>query len=168
MRAVALVEVGMNDDRLVRLLQLYIHEWSALIPVALGEDGLFVYDGIDPEGAAFLFVDGESAALLGFALIEPHTGLLRCASRAWSVTEFFVVAGERRRGTGRAAARVLFATHPGSWTLTVRPENPLALAFWRGVIPGAEERVELGDDGIARTRMTFCVAPDGKGRVHAF
>jgi predicted acetyltransferase len=153
---VQLIEVGADDVRLARLLQLYIYEWSGLIEVGIGPEGLFAYE-MKPGAAAFLVVDQESAALLGFALIEPH------ATSTWSVKEFFVLAGQRRRGIGRAATRALFATRPGSWTLTVRPENPLALGFWRGAMSGGEERTEVGADGIVRTRLTLAITPDPRG-----
>ena len=62
--------------------------------------------------------------------------------------------GVRRRGFGREAARALLddAEGEGAWTLTVRPENPGALVFWRRVMRGADERV-VGGDGVRRVRV---------------
>lgn len=152
-----LVQVDGDDARLGRLLQLYIHEWSAKLPVPIGADALFAYPGLAAYGdreahRAFLFVDG---APLGFAL------LARDESGAWSVAEYFVVAGARKRGIGAAAARRIFAELPGPWTFTVRPENPEGLAFWRRIVPGAAERVEVGADGLARTRFSFVAGAGG-------
>ena len=143
--------VDCDDARLGRLLQLYIHEWSAKLPVPIGADALFAYPGLAAyrdraSHRAFLFIERVP---LGFALIE------RDETGAWNVEEFFVLVGARKRGVGAAAARRIFAELPGRWTFTVRPENPEGLAFWRRAVPGAEERVEVGGDGVARSRFSF-------------
>lgn len=150
--ALVICQVSSDDPRLARLLQLYLHEWSTLIPSAIGEDALFAYPELEDYGApsthrAFLFVQRE--APVGFALAVRDEG------GTWHVEEFFVIAGERRHGIGREAARLLFETARGPWTLTVRPENPKALEFWRAVVADASVELEIGDDGITRTRMSF-------------
>lgn len=149
---IELTQVDCDDVRLDRLLQLYMHEWSALVPTAIGDDARYVYPRLaawrDRVGhAAYLFVAG--ARPLGFALaaVDEHG--------TWHVEEFFVIAGERRHGAGGACARRLFATQPGPWIWTVRPENPAALAFWRRVTPDAVETVEVGADDVARVRMRW-------------
>lgn len=150
---VTLVPVDIDDERLGRLLQLYLHEWSGLLPIAIREDARYVYEDLpryrDTETrAVFLFLD-DAALPLGFAFAR------RDETACWHVDDFFVTAGARRRGVGKRAAEALFAARPGRWTLTVRPENPHALGFWRSVCLDAEERVEVGDDGVARTRFSF-------------
>lgn len=153
---VTLVRVEHDDLRLARLMQLYMHEWSALLPVPMGTDGIFVYEDApapadrDAHGA-YVFLD-DARVPLGFALLR------RDADGCTHVEELFVLAGARKRGVGKRACALLFATRPGPWTLTVRPESPAALAFWRRVLPGAKERVELGDDGVARTRLSWIQA----------
>jgi predicted acetyltransferase len=149
---IALAQIDADDARLGRLLQLYMHEWSEFVPSTIGPDALYTYDELasyrDCEaGAAYLFLDGDLP--LGFALIAPFT------SGGWGVEEFFVVAGARRRSVGRDAAAALFATRPGRWTLTIRPENLRARTFWRSILPDADECVEVGDDGVGRTRLSF-------------
>ncbi|MGO8995894.1 MAG: GNAT family N-acetyltransferase [Polyangiaceae bacterium] len=139
-----------DDVRLGRLMQLYLHEWSAILPhrVRIGSDALFRLDSDLTQLRAALFVD-EEALPAGFALIgRDDTGLAH-------VEEFFVVLGTRRRGVGTAAARALFQAEPRPWTLTVRPENRSALHFWRRAMPGSVEQVEVGEDGVARTRLTL-------------
>jgi predicted acetyltransferase len=136
------------------LLQLYIHEWSDRVVAPIGPDALYVYRDLEryqdrDAHAAFLFLDEQDHRTIGFALS------LRDEGDVWHVEEFFVIAGARKRGVGAAAARRLFATHPGPWTLTVRPENPGGLAFWRRIAPDAREAVETGSDGVARTRLSF-------------
>lgn len=148
---VTLERVQHDDPRLDRLLQLHMHEWSAVVAAPIDADARYRYvelpawiDGVDH--AAYLVMD--AGAPHGFALIA------RDAAATWHVEEFFVIAGARRRGVGRRAASALFAAYPGVWTWTVRPENPAALAFWRRVTPSATMTLEPGADGIVRTRMS--------------
>src|SRR5688572_1196968 len=103
-----LVRVGADDVRLLRLLQLYLHEWSGRLPAKIGPDALYRYDDLaewrtdtNDVRRAWLFVVDE--APVGFALTwfdgtQTH------------VEEFFVVVGARHRGVGAAAARALFAS----------------------------------------------------------
>ena len=153
---IELVPVDADDERLARLLQLYIHEWSELVPVEIGLDARFRYDKLpryrDREShMALLIVEPIAGRPLGFALA------MRDDQQRWHVEEFFVIAGARGRRIGAIAAQALFARHPGPWTLTVREENPDALAFWRRVMLGAEERIEPGADGVTRTRLSLAV-----------
>ncbi len=152
---VELVPVAIDDPRLGRLLQLYQHEWSAVVATPIGDDALFTYAELplyrDRDArAAYLFIDADNGRTpLGFALV------MRDDTACWHVEEFFIVAGARRRGRGAVAARRLFIEHPGRWTFTVRPENPGALAFWRRIVGDADERVEVGSDGVVRRRLSF-------------
>jgi predicted acetyltransferase len=146
-----LARVAHDDLRLDRLLQLYMHEWSALVATPIDAEARYTYRDLpawsDRERhAAYLIVDEVP---IGFALIA------RDDAGTWHVEEFFVIAGARRRGAGAIAAQALFAAHPGTWTWTVRPENPAALAFWRRVAPDARVSAEPGVDGITRTRMVL-------------
>jgi predicted acetyltransferase len=150
-----LERVPATDARLARLLQLYVHEWSARLPIWPGEDGLFRYEELrdwqdEHAHEAWLVIDGERRVPAGFAL------LWRDASACWQVKEMFVIASARRHRVGQRVAHALFARHPGRWTLTVRPENPDALAFWRRTVPAsAIEAREPGADGVVRTRFRF-------------
>ncbi len=47
---VTLVPVARDDVRLARLMQLYLHEWSAIFPdrVRIGADALFTYPAASP------------------------------------------------------------------------------------------------------------------------
>ncbi|CAN5918515.1 hypothetical protein BH11MYX2_BH11MYX2_12710 [soil metagenome] len=148
-----MVQVDADDERLDRLLQLYQHEWSGLLPRPIGEDARYEYPDLalfrDRENhAAFLFLGSDRPAPLGFALAIHESTL-------WHVDEFFIIAGARRQDIGTTDAGLLVESRSGPWTLTVRPENPRALAFWRVAFSGAEERVEVGDDGVTRTRLSI-------------
>jgi predicted acetyltransferase len=153
---VEVVTVDVDDPRFARLLQLYLHEWSGLLPLPIGDDATYVHPDLhryrgDDGHASWLFVDGTTP--VGFSLVR------REPDGCWRVMDFFVIAGARRRGAGRRAAADLFATRPGRWTLTVRPENPRALAFWRNVDGGVGEQIETGNDGIERTRLWYAPPP---------
>lgn len=153
---VALERVGTNDVRLQRLLQLYLHEWSARVRVPIGPDALYTYPPKLAPLSADLFLDIDAGVPVGFALTY------RDERGAQHVEEMFVIAGARRSGVGRGAVLQIFAARPGPWTLTVRPENPEGLAFWRRTTAELEsisvdEREERGADGIVRTRLSFMV-----------
>jgi predicted acetyltransferase len=148
---VSLLEVHGDDPRLAQLLQRYLREWSAVLQVPVSQDGLLDYPELplyhgSGQHAAFLFIDGEP---IGFAFAAQDPG------GRWHVEDFFIVAEVRRGGVGTRAARALFAARPGTWTLTVRPENPGGLAFWKRVLPHAEAVEEPGDDGVTRTRFSW-------------
>ena len=156
--AIELVDVAVEDPRLDRLLQLYIHEWSARLPIPIGDDARYTYPGLPAYGdgerhLAGLFLDRTCGRPLGFGLA------LGDDDGVWHVQEMFVIAGARGHGIGAACAGLLFARHPGRWTLTVRPEHTQALSFWRRVAraadSAADERIEVGSDGVARTRLRF-------------
>ncbi len=124
-----------------------MREWSAILPMRPEADGRFVYPHayrfVDDDHEPLLFDDG--AKIVGFALA-------RRVDDAWQVQEFFVLPAERRRRVGQAAFAALVSRRPGPWTLTVREENPAALAFWSRVF--AEPPVtELGADGVSRRRF---------------
>ena len=65
----------------------------------------------------------------GFALVRRHVG-----SGFHEMAEFYIAPAHRRRGCGRAAARALFARHPGWWRLQILDTNAAARAFWTRVI----------------------------------
>ncbi len=119
-------------ETLDRLFQLYAHDWSEWLPLALDERGRF---GATPspdwwarEGHWPFFLR-DAGALVGFALVSRGSRAGGSAD-AMDMGEFFVVRGARRRGTGSAAVRALFARFPGPWEARVRRSNPNARAFW--------------------------------------
>ncbi len=97
---ISLVPVALDDARFARLMQLYLHEWSAILPdkVQIGPDALFVYPNARDGVRAVLICD-ERAWPAGFALVA------RDEHDVAHVKELFVLVGLRRRGFGTAAAR---------------------------------------------------------------
>jgi hypothetical protein len=64
-------------------------------------------------------------------------------SSSWSAGT--AAGGVARRAVARRAARLLFARHPGEWTLSFDRNNAPATALWRSVV------AEVATGGITET-----------------
>jgi predicted acetyltransferase len=119
---------------LSNLLQLYIHDLSDAFPnVELGRDGLFRYDQLPlywtrPD-ERFGFLIRSHGNLAGFALAKRGSPATDDPT-VLDVAEFFVVRRYRRDGVGREAARLLWTTLRGKWTVRISEGNKGALLFW--------------------------------------
>lgn len=145
---VSLQEANAADAaRLDNLLQLYIHDLSALFPhVELNDAGRYTYAPLAsyltgaPERRAFLLrADGR---LAGFALARRGSPALPEAE-VWDVAEFFVLRRLRGAGIGRTAALRLWEQLGGACTVRVSNANVRALSFWRRAI--AEYRGKVSE-----------------------
>jgi predicted acetyltransferase len=123
---------------LSNLLELYMHDLSALFPaITLGPDGRFGYPRLPlywSEPARrypFLIRDGEQ--IVGFALVTRGSPAAS-DPEVFDVAEFFVLRRFRRSGVGRSAAVQLWRSMPGTWVVRVLLANAGALAFWSGAI----------------------------------
>lgn len=118
------------------LLQLYVHDLSALIAVDIGDDGRFPTPPVDPwfsdpRNHAFLVhADGK---LAGFALVQQRSRLNGDESIT-DLAEFFVLRKFRGQKIGERAAGMLFDRFPGLWEVRQRKQNQPATAFWRRTI----------------------------------
>jgi predicted acetyltransferase len=115
------------------LFELYVHDFSELLPLDLGEDGRFdvaVGDEWWTRGDHFPFFIRCDGKLAGFALARRGSRVAPDDGDTMDVAEFFVVRGARGRGVGAAAARALFAAFPGRWEVRIRRANAAALRFW--------------------------------------
>jgi predicted acetyltransferase len=91
---------------------------------------------------------GEDA---GFALVRRHGD-----PPFHELAEFTVLPRFRRAGLGRAAARALFARHPGRWWLQVLDDNHVARRFWYAVAPPPVQRTRrCSDAGRAYSILQF-------------
>jgi ribosomal protein S18 acetylase RimI-like enzyme len=118
-------------------------------------DYLFEFDGIDPYPyLASYWQENERLPIL----IEAHGRvvglcLIRRREDGWSIAEFTVIPGQRRRGLGRAAVEALArrATSEGAAYLEakIHSNNRQALPFWLAV---GFNQVEESDTGMAVTR----------------
>ncbi|RIL05377.1 MAG: hypothetical protein DCC71_10610 [Proteobacteria bacterium] len=119
------------------LLELYVHDLSAIFPVEIGPDGRFGYERLalywsEPATRhAFVIRRGERVA--GFALATRGSPATDDPADL-DVAEFFVLRAHRRAGVGRDAAFALWDGMPGRWIVRVSEANRAGLAFWREVV----------------------------------
>jgi len=118
------------------LMQLYVHDWSELLPMDVGADGRFPTPALDPyfredDHHAFMIEADEQVA--GFVLVVSRSRITGTAG-VHDMAEFFVLRRYRRQGVGLAAAAAAFARFAGPWEVRQRDENVAAIAFWRRAI----------------------------------
>ncbi|HEY4015665.1 MAG TPA: hypothetical protein VGM06_20135 [Polyangiaceae bacterium] len=114
------------------LVELYAHDFSEFIPLAIKESGRFELSFGDAwwwRDDRFPFFIRQGSALAGFALVE-RGSRVTSSSDMMSVAEFFVVRGARRHRVGTRAAHAVFGLFPGPWEVRVRKANVVAMAFW--------------------------------------
>lgn len=88
---------------------------------------------VDSDRRAYLVKVNEELA--GFVLLY-QTG--KQPKIQWHIGEFFILARFQHRGLGLMVAQQVWQQHPGSWEVTVIPENKRALQFWRKAIASIE------------------------------
>jgi predicted acetyltransferase len=135
--AVILSPASVNERGvLANLMQLYVYDWSEILPLDVGPDGRFAEHAIDSywqddwRHPFLLRVDG---ALAGFALVAGRSRLTGQPG-IHDMAEFFVMRRYRRRAVGLTAARAAFDRFPGPWEIRQRPDATAATAFWRRAI----------------------------------
>lgn len=125
-----------DHQRLLALLQLYVYDFSEILPLEVAEDGRFHAPSVTakltaPDNYAFLIrVDDR---LAGFALVQPRSYLTGDAG-VFDMAELFVMRRHRHRGIGERVASWLFDRFRGSWEVRQKAENHAATAFWRRII----------------------------------
>jgi predicted acetyltransferase len=127
-----------NHTLLSNLLELYIHDLSAVFPkVQLGPDGRFGYPQLplywsEPE-ERFAYLIEQDGTLAGFILVTRGSPVSSDPD-VLDVAEFFVLRRHRGTGVGRRAAFLLWHQRPGTWTVRAAEANPGAVAFWSHVV----------------------------------
>ena len=127
-----------RDAALVaNLLELYVHDLSAIFGVDIGEDGRFGYEPLplywSETDRRFAYLIRRGGRLAGFALVtrgSPATS----DPLDLDVAEFFILRRHRRSGIGARAAWLLWNRLPGHWVVRVSPFNAAGLAFWERTI----------------------------------
>jgi predicted acetyltransferase len=145
---VRLVRATQADHQtLANLLELYIHDLSAMFSIDVGPDGRFGYAPLarywqEPETRhAFLITAGEHIA--GFALAARGSPL-SADPNVLDVAEFFVLRAHRRTNVGRRAALLLWDAMPGAWIVRVAETNTSGLGFWRAAVSEYTGREDEG------------------------
>lgn len=134
---VELIEVAAEHQFVLEnLLQLYVYEFSELIPLDVGKDGRFSYMDLRlywSDAARFPFLAWVDGKLAGFALFrrlsEPSGD-----GEAYDMAEFFVLRRYRHRGIGRELAEKVWLRFPGRWQVRVMANNVGAFKFWASAI----------------------------------
>ena len=134
-----IIPARIDDQTTFRnLFQFYLYDFSHFMhwPVTYG--GRYIED--DLEGCwtsetrhPFLFrLDAEwcGLAIISEDKTSPYTG----EKNRIAMSEFFIMAGYRRRGVGRKAATTLFDRYHGTWEVFQMRKNLDAVPFWRAVI----------------------------------
>ena len=148
------------------MARFYVYEMSRECGLnsadwACPADGLyesfdFKHYFVDPDRRAYLVkVDEE---LAGFVLLYQTA---EQPNIQWHIGEFFILARFQNRGVGRMVAQQVWQQHPGSWEVTVIPENQRALQFWRKAIASI-----MQDNFIEELKLkTGRVDPDQPNRI---
>lgn len=134
---VELIRAGAeHQPALGNLLELYMHDFSELVPIDVGEDGRYGYKRLplywsDDSRIPFLArVDGN---LAGFALVarspEPSG-----EDEIWDMAEFFILRRYRHRGIGAEMAGKVWRFCPGRWQIRVMENNVAARKLWEASV----------------------------------
>jgi len=123
---------------LSNLLELYIHDVCDLFPaVELGAEGRFGYHKLplywSEPSTRFAYVVRHEGRVAGFVLATRGSPA-SADPDVLDIAEFFVLRKYRRLGVGRQAARLLWRSLAGQWTVRVSEGNRAALAFWSSVV----------------------------------
>lgn len=126
-----------REDRretLFNLMQKYLYEMTRYYPIAMGEDGNYIYKYLplyfeEKSRQAYFFYAGET--LVGFALINDYSFTGQPTDNA--IAEFTIFPAYRGRGYAEAAVEALRALRPGSWQLKYSPENAAGARLWQKV-----------------------------------
>ncbi len=94
--------------------------------------------------------------LSGFVLLNQETLF---PNSQWNMGEFFVLAKFQGKGIGRIVATSVFKEHPGSWEVSVIPENKSAAQFWRRIIS------DVTHNSFRESMETVIYDPDQPKRI---
>jgi predicted acetyltransferase len=117
------------------LMQLYLHDLSAVEGWEVDEAGSFGDDDLDgcwTERRRHPFVIRVDGFVAGFAIVDEgsdETG----DPDVFDMAEFFVLRRWRRQGVGREAVRQLLARFPGRWEVRPFPGYVPGEQFWHRV-----------------------------------
>lgn len=120
------------------LLELYAHDFSEFVPLALRDSGRFDLtfgDAWWTRDDHFPFFIRLGARLAGFALVR-RGSRLTASTDVMDMAEFFVIRGARRLRVGTRAAHAVFGLFPGPWEVRVRRTNEPAMKFWARTMEG--------------------------------
>jgi predicted acetyltransferase len=138
-----LIEAGAQQQSVLEnLLQLYIHDFSELIPLDVGDNGRFSYKNLTPywsDSSRLPFLATFDGKLAGFVLVTISE--LSGDGEGYDMAEFFVLRSYRHRGIGRELAEKVWLRFPGLWQIRVMANNVAAFKFWASSIAKFTQRM---------------------------
>lgn len=140
---VELIQAGAQQQSVLEnLLQLYIYDFSELIPMDIGDDGRYSYKNLTlywSDASRLPFLARFDGKLAGFVLVT--IAQLPGDGECYDMAEFFVLLSYRHRGIGRELAEKVWIRFPGRWQIRVRANNVAAFRFWASSIAKFTRRV---------------------------
>jgi len=134
---VELIRAGAeHQSALGNLLELYIHDFSEVVPIDVGADGRYGYKSLTlywSEDSRLPFLARLDGKLVGFVLVT-RSSESSGDGEAWDMAEFFVLRRYRHRGIGTEMAAKVWLRYPGRWQIRVMEKNVLARKFWESSI----------------------------------
>ena len=138
-----------EDQVLVNLTHLYLHETSLYEPREIGDDGLYRMEGLESwltDERRYPFFIRVKGKLAGFALVRQLDTLAPEAT--YSLSHLFLLETYRQLGIGEEIARSLFEQFQGHWQIGVPNDNKVARQFCKRVL----YRYTSGDFGEVRMK----------------
>ena len=120
-----------DQEKLERLLQIYLHDVSLYFPIDFdSEKVMYVYDDItkyfeDNNYKAFYIKYNNNIA--GFILLD-------IVNNVNVIQEMFVLNNYKKQGLGKKAVTEIFDMFKGDWLIKVLPLSKQAEMFWTKVI----------------------------------
>ena len=140
---VELIQAGAQQQSVLdNLFQLYIHDFSELIPLDIGNDGRYTYKNLSlywSDASRLPFLARFDGRLAGFVLVAISE--LSGGGEGYDMAEFFVLRSYRHRGIGRELAEKVWLRFPGPWQIRVMANNVAAFNFWASSIARFTRRV---------------------------
>jgi predicted acetyltransferase len=122
-------------ELLVRLMQLYLHDLSAVESWDVDSTGSFGDDDLDgcwTDARRHPFVILADGKIAGFAIVDEGSDVTG-DPEVFDMAEFFVVRRWRRHRVGHRAVQQLTARFPGRWEVRPFPGYPPGEQFWHRV-----------------------------------
>ncbi len=111
--------------KMERLLQLYLHELSFFVDLALDDAFNYNYPYLtnyfNEENRKILFVENDTN-IIGFVMLE--------IGKTNFIHELFILNKYRKTGIGEKVVFALFDEYKGNWDIKVVPNSVLAEKFW--------------------------------------
>jgi predicted acetyltransferase len=150
-----------HQSALGNLLELYMHDFSEVVPIDVGDDGRYGYKNLPlswSDNSRLPFLARLDGKIVGFALVT-QSSELSGDGEAWDMAEFFVLRRYRHRGIGIQLAEKVWLHCPGRWQIRVMEKNVLARKFWESSIAKftgqSAQSTNFVKDGVAWHRFSL-------------